>query len=153
LGTCYLATEVPLLTANLGNLFTEPLPSKWTSASVRYYSGYQAVFTEPLPSKWSYSSYYLYMRLRQGLTTLSRFIYCRLWVHALLQDIYMVWCVVNSKVFAPFFVSLVRKVEVPILHPSNTSHHWANLLGRWTGECAERSIHSTGFHMKDCKHW
>jgi hypothetical protein len=36
----------------------EPLPSKWTWASVRCYSDFQAVFTEPLPSKWSYSSQY-----------------------------------------------------------------------------------------------
>jgi hypothetical protein len=36
----------------------EPLPSKWISASVRWYSDFQAVFTEPLPSKWScYSQY------------------------------------------------------------------------------------------------
>jgi hypothetical protein len=33
-----------------GNVLTEPLPIKWTSVSVRYYSCYQAVFTEPLPS-------------------------------------------------------------------------------------------------------
>jgi hypothetical protein len=26
------------------------LPSKWTSASVLCYSGFQAVFTEPLPN-------------------------------------------------------------------------------------------------------
>jgi hypothetical protein len=31
-------------------VLTEPLPSKWTSASVRCYFGFQAVFTEPLPS-------------------------------------------------------------------------------------------------------
>jgi hypothetical protein len=36
----------------------EPLPSKWTLASVRWYSDFQAVFTEPLPSKCSYSSQY-----------------------------------------------------------------------------------------------
>jgi hypothetical protein len=29
---------------------SEPFPNKWTSASVRCYSAFQAVLTEPLPS-------------------------------------------------------------------------------------------------------
>jgi hypothetical protein len=33
-----------------GNMLTEPLPSRWTAAYVRCYSGSQAVFTEPLHS-------------------------------------------------------------------------------------------------------
>jgi hypothetical protein len=33
-----------------GTRARKPLPSKWTSASVRCYSGFQAVFTEPMPS-------------------------------------------------------------------------------------------------------
>jgi hypothetical protein len=37
-------------------VFGEPLTSKWTSPSVRCYSGFQAMFTEPLPRKLSYSS-------------------------------------------------------------------------------------------------
>jgi hypothetical protein len=40
-------------------VFGEPLPSKWSSASVPWYSGFQAVITEPLPNKWSYLSKYL----------------------------------------------------------------------------------------------
>jgi hypothetical protein len=33
-----------------GTRVTELLPSTWTSATVRCYSGFQAVFPEPLPS-------------------------------------------------------------------------------------------------------
>jgi hypothetical protein len=32
-----------------GTCVTKSLPSKWTSASVRCYSYFEAVFTEPLP--------------------------------------------------------------------------------------------------------
>jgi hypothetical protein len=42
-----------------GTRASEPLPSKWTSTSVRCYSGFQAVFTKPLSSKWPYSSQYI----------------------------------------------------------------------------------------------
>jgi hypothetical protein len=43
-----------------GTPTSESLLSKWTSTSVRCYSGFQAVLTEPLPSKWSYSSQYFF---------------------------------------------------------------------------------------------
>jgi hypothetical protein len=45
---------------------SEPLPSKWASAS-----GFQAVFTEALHSKWSYSVTIIFQFIQQ--TELNRF--------------------------------------------------------------------------------
>jgi hypothetical protein len=48
-----------------GTCVIKPLPSKWTSASVRSYSGFQAVLTEPLPSNG---------RIRHNIVLQSKFV-------------------------------------------------------------------------------
>jgi hypothetical protein len=52
---------------------SQPLPSNWTTTSIRCYSFCQAVFTKPLPRKWSYSSQYVLVLVFQG----ERFKSCR----------------------------------------------------------------------------
>jgi hypothetical protein len=46
----HLEQFVVMLLLSQECVFGKPLPSKWTYASVRCYSGFQAVFTEPLPN-------------------------------------------------------------------------------------------------------
>jgi hypothetical protein len=55
----HLEQLVILLSLSRECVFGEPFPGKWTSASVRCYSGSQTVITEALPNKWSYSSRYV----------------------------------------------------------------------------------------------